>query len=165
MKLEFLEPYHEWFLLIHVIAAIVAVGANVGYAFWLSHAERNRGHLDFAVGGIERMDRIVTGPAYGVLLLSGIVLILAGGEPLTELWLFTGIILYVVSGLVSFLVLTPALRRQLALAGELDGSAYRAAARRSWVDLVSPAPGSALEWGYFVGGRSSWPSSQDFSVS
>jgi len=131
--LEFLEPLHEWLLLIHVLAAIVAVGANVGYAFWLAYAERDRGHLAFAVGGIERMDRIVTGPAYLVLLLSGIVLILAENWPLTQLWLLAGIILYVVSGTVSFVILTPSLRRQLALAAEDTGSAYREAARRSWL--------------------------------
>jgi len=131
--LEFLEPYHEWFLLIHVLSAIVALGANVGYAFWLSFAERNQGHLDFAIGGIERMDRVVTGPAYLVLLLSGIVLILVEAWPITQFWLLAGIVLYFASGLTSFLVLTPALRNQLALSGDSGGQAYRAAARRSWL--------------------------------
>jgi uncharacterized membrane protein len=140
MNVDFLEPYHEWLALIHILAAIVAMGANVGYAFWLAYAERNRGHLAFAVGGIERMDRIVTGPAYLVLLVTGIVLILAENWPLTELWLWAGIILYFVSGTVSFFILTPSLRRQLALAAEDTGSAYRAAARRSrltaWLIIV-----------------------------
>ncbi|TAK37211.1 MAG: DUF2269 family protein [Lysobacteraceae bacterium] len=129
--LEFLEPYHEWLLLIHILSAIVALGANVGYAFWLSFAERDQGHLDIAIGGIERMDRVVTGPAYLVLLLSGIVLILVESWPITQFWLLAGIVLYFVSGLTSFLVLTPALRNQLALAGDSRGPAYRAAARRS----------------------------------
>jgi len=52
----------SWFVLIHVLSAIVALGANVGYVFWLDFADRKRSHLDFAIGGIERMDRIVTGP-------------------------------------------------------------------------------------------------------
>jgi uncharacterized membrane protein len=129
--LEVLEPYHEWLLLIHVLAAIVAVGANVGYVFWLAFAERDRGHLDFAVGGIERMDKYVTGPGYLVVLVSGIVLILAESWQITQLWLAGGIALYVASGLVSFLVLMPALRRQLALASDVGGGEYRSAARRS----------------------------------
>jgi uncharacterized membrane protein len=133
--LDSLEPYHEWFVLIHILSAIVALGANVGYVFWLDFVDRNRSHLDFTIGGIERMDRIVTGPAYLVLLLSGIVLILIEAFPITEFWLLAGIVLYFVSGLTSFLVLTPSLRNQMALAGagDLDGSAYRAARTRSWV--------------------------------
>jgi uncharacterized membrane protein len=110
-------------------------GRQRGYVFWLDFADRKRSHLDFAIGGIERMDRIVTGPAYLVLLLSGIVLILIEAFPITEFWLLAGIVLYFVSGLTSFLVLAPSLRNQLALAGagDLDGQAYRAARTRSWV--------------------------------
>ena len=131
MEIEFLEPYHEWFMLIHILSAIGAVGGNVAYAFWLSFAEGDRGHVDFAVRGIQRMDRILTGPSYGVLLLSGIVLMLAEGWPLSEFWLLTGIVLYVIAGLVSFLFLMPALRGQLALAGGLGSADYQAAARRT----------------------------------
>ena len=63
------------------------------------------------------------------------MLILIEALPITEFWLLAGIVLYFVSGLTSFVVLTPSLRNQLALAGagDLDGPAYRAARTRSWV--------------------------------
>ena len=132
MTFEWLEPYHPWYLLVHILSAIVAMGGNVGYVFWLSHAERDRAHLGFAVAGIRRLDERVTGPAYALLLLSGIVMILAEGWSITEPWLLGGIVLYFVSGGASFLGLTPALRAQLS-AAEQDaaGPAYEAAARRS----------------------------------
>jgi len=132
MSFEWLEPYHPWFALVHVLAAIVALGGNVGYVFWLSQAERDKAHLGFAVAGIRRLDERVTGPAYALLLVSGIVMILAEGWSITEPWLLGGIVLYFASGFVSFFGLTPALRAQLS-AAEQDtaGPAYTSAARRS----------------------------------
>jgi len=132
MTFEWLEPYHPWYLLVHVLSAIVAMGGNVGYVFWLARVERDRAHLGFAVSGIRRLDERLTGPAYALLLVSGIVMILAEGWSITEPWLLSGIVLYFASGLVSFAGLTPALRTQLS-AAEQDtaGPAYEAAARRS----------------------------------
>jgi uncharacterized membrane protein len=132
MDFSWLEPYHPWFLLVHVSAAIVALGGNVGYVFWLSRAERDRAHLGYTVAGIRRLDERVTGPAYALLLVSGIVMILAEGWSITEPWLLSGIVLYFASGLVSFFGLTPALRAQLSAAEQgTAGPAYEAAARRS----------------------------------
>jgi len=132
MGIEALAPYHDWFLLIHILAAIVALGANVTYAFWLSIAERDRGHLDFAIGGISRIDRVLSNPAYAVLLLTGILLMLAGEYTLEHPWLVTAIVLYFVSGVLSVTQFTPAIRAQLVAGAEGPGSAaYLAAARRS----------------------------------
>jgi len=33
MSFEWLEPYHPWYLLVHVLSAMVALGGNVGYVF------------------------------------------------------------------------------------------------------------------------------------
>ena len=132
MTFEWLEPYHPWYLLVHVLSAIVALGGNVGYVFWLSRAERDRAHLGYTVAGIRRLDERVTGPAYALLLVSGIVMILAEGWAITEPWLLSGIVLFFASGLVSFLGLTPALRAQLSAAEvAMEGPAYESAAARS----------------------------------
>jgi len=132
MDLSWLVPYHPWLLLAHVAAAIVAVGGNVGYVFWLAYVEREPAHLGFAVAGIRRLDERLTGPAYALLLVSGIVMILIESELLAERWLLAGIVLYFVSGAVSFAGLTPALRAQLAAAGSATvGPAYASAAARS----------------------------------
>jgi len=132
MDFSWLEPYHPWFLLVHILSAIVALGGNVGYVFWLSHAERDKAHISFVVAGIRRLDERVTGPAYALLLLSGIVMMLAEGWSITEPWLLAGIVLYFVSGAISFFALTPALRAQLAAAEvSTEGPAYEATATRS----------------------------------
>lgn len=132
MSFEWLEPYHPWFAVGHVLSAIVALGGNVGYVFWLSRAEHDRAHLEFTVTGIRRLDERLTGPAYAFLLVTGIVMIFAERWSVFEPWLLGGIVLYFVSGLVSFLGLTPALRAQLSAAEQgAAGPAYEPAARRS----------------------------------
>lgn len=132
MSFEWLEPYHPWFALAHVLSAIVALGGNVGYVFWLSYAERDRAHLGFTVAGIRRLDERLTGPAYALLLVTGIVMILTEGWSVFEPWLLGGIVLYFVSGALSFFGLTPALRAQLSAAEEdMAGAAYERAALRS----------------------------------
>ena len=64
--------------LVHVLSAIVAVGANVTYPFWLRLAGRDRDRLVWTINGIRRLDRTVANPAYGVLLLTGVLMVLGG---------------------------------------------------------------------------------------
>lgn len=118
---------------IHVIAAIVAVGANVTYAFWLRRAgTEDRERLVFTVDTIRKLDNMIATPAYIVLLISGIGMVLSGAFSFTALWIQISIGLYVVVVLLSMLGHGPALRRQLAEATVDPGSAaYRAAASRA----------------------------------
>ena len=44
---------------VHVLAAIVAVGANLTYAFWLGRAGTDRDRLVWTIGSIRRLDVIV----------------------------------------------------------------------------------------------------------
>ena len=57
--------------LVHVLAAIVAVGSNVTYAFWLNRAGREQGRLLFALQGVRALDRRIANPAYIVLGITG----------------------------------------------------------------------------------------------
>lgn len=133
MNIEALQPFHAWFLLLHILAAIAGLGANVTYVFWLAWAERDRTYFDVAVRGVHRLDQVLTNPAYAAILLTGILLILAEEAwPFDQPWLVAGTVLYFVSGIISFTRFVPAIRSQLAEA-ERDpgGPAYQAAARRS----------------------------------
>lgn len=118
--------------LVHVVAAIVAVGANVTYAFWLRFAGRDRDRLMWTIDGIHRLDRTVANPAYGVLLVTGVLMILGGLYSFETGWIAAAIGLYVITAIVGVALYGPAIRRQLAEA-ERDPSsaAYAAAARRS----------------------------------
>lgn len=118
--------------LIHVLAAIVAVGSNVTYAFWLGRAGRDRERLLFALQGVRALDRRIANPAYIVLGITGPAMVLAGAFSFTSGWILASLVLYVGVALLGIGVFAPAIRRQVAEA-ERDPSspAYERAARRT----------------------------------
>jgi uncharacterized membrane protein len=120
--------------LVHVLAAITAVGSNLTYAFWLRQAGRDRDRLTWTIETIHRLDMRIANPAYGVLLVTGILMVVGGLYTFQTGWLATAIVLYVLVAVIGITFYAPAIRRQLA-AARLDPSsdAYAAAARRSSV--------------------------------
>jgi uncharacterized membrane protein len=118
--------------LVHVLAAIVAVGANVTYAIWLRRAGRDRDRLLFVIGTIRLIDRRVANPGYLVLLTTGVLMIVGGLYSFETGWIVAAIALYVLTALLGLLAFAPAIRRQLAEAEKDPSSdAYAAAASRS----------------------------------
>jgi uncharacterized membrane protein len=113
-------------LFVHILAAIVAVGFNISYAVWIIRARRDPAHTAFALRGVKFMDDRIANPAYGVLLLSGLLLVVLGHYSITTLWIDIALILFVVLILVAALVYTPALREQvkLAEAGDTTSTAF-----------------------------------------
>ena len=123
--MEYLAP--KW---LHFLAAIVAVGSNLTYGAWLSLASRDQKSLLFALRGISFLDNRFANPSYGVLLLTGLLMVYLVGLPLTTPWLLLSLILYVLTALIGIFAYAPALRRQIRLA-ETPGPAspeYHAAA-------------------------------------
>lgn len=122
--------------LVHVIAAIVAVGANVSYAVWLSSAGRDPARLVFAIEGIRRLDRRLANPGYVLLLVTGIGMVATGGYRFGipgMHWLDLAVTLYALTAVLGISVFAPAIRRQLAEARHDPSTpAYEAAARRTW---------------------------------
>ena len=117
---------------IHVVAAIVAVGANVTYALWLNRAKRDRAHLTFALHGIRQLDSFVANPAYVVLGITGPAMVLLGAFSFTQGWIVVSLALYVVVAVLGIAVFAPALRRQAAEAErDATSAAYAAAERRT----------------------------------
>ena len=119
--------------LVHVLAAIVAVGSNVTYAFWLRRAGHDRDKLTWAIGGIQMLDSRVANPAYIVLLITGLWMVLGGfGFSFERLWIALALALYVGLVIVGIFLYAPVVRQQLAEA-ERDPTSpeYAAIARRS----------------------------------
>lgn len=118
---------------VHVIAAIVAVGANVTYAFWLRRAGTgDRDRLVFVIDTIRKLDNMIATPSYVVLLLTGVGMVFTGVFSFTALWIQISLGLYVLVVIVSMTLQAPAMRRQLAEAQKDPSSAaYAAAARRA----------------------------------
>jgi uncharacterized membrane protein len=119
-------------LLIHVLAAITAVGANLTYAIWFRAAGADQDRIVFVIRTVRNIDSRVANPAYIVLLVTGILMVLGGAFSFTTGWILAAIGLYVATALIGILLFAPAIRRQL-LEAERDvtSDAYRAAARRS----------------------------------
>ena len=118
---------------VHVLAAIVAVGFNATYALWLARAQRDPAHLDFALRGVKFLDDYVANPAYIVLLLSGLAMFFIGRYPLTTFWLDAAMALFVIVAVLGFGFYTPTLSRQikaLAVSGA-ESDEYRALSARS----------------------------------
>ena len=117
---------------LHVLSAIVAVGANVTYGIWLTRASRSPDVLPFTLRTIKLIDNRIANPAYGLLLITGLSMTFVLPLPLTPPWLLTALVLYVVLVLVGLLGYTPTLRRQIqVLDSEGSGSSnYQALARR-----------------------------------
>jgi len=124
--------YLKW---LHVLSAIVAVGANATYAIWLSRAEKAPENLPFTLKSIKVLDDRVANPAYWLLLITGLWMALTVPIPLTTPWLLTALVLYGVLVLVGMLGYTPTLRRQIELLEEAGPGSptYQTQARRGTI--------------------------------
>jgi uncharacterized membrane protein len=104
---------YAFFKFLHVLLAIVAVGFNASYGILLARASREPAHLGHVLRTVKLLDDRFANPAYGLLLVTGLVMVAVGDVDLTQFWLATAIGLYVVALVVGLLVYTPALRNQI----------------------------------------------------
>lgn len=88
----------SWYSLlkfVHVLLAITAVGSNITYAAWNARGAMEPQHLSFALRGVKFLDNRVANPAYGLLLVTGLILVAVGN------WGFRG---WIVAALILFAV-------------------------------------------------------------
>jgi uncharacterized membrane protein len=130
---------YEVLKFLHVLMAIIAVGFNASYAIWLRRAARAPEHHAYVLRGVKLLDDRFANPAYGVLLLTGLIMVLTTpGLDLTTLWVLVALILYTVTVVLAAAVYTPTLRKQIE---ELEAQGpqtprYHALARRSTVSGI-----------------------------
>lgn len=122
--------------LVHIVSAIVAVGANVTYFVWFARVKgQPRPEQAFVLRGIRSLDAWLANPAYIVLPVPGIAMLLVGDIPFTTFWVALAIGLYVFMAAFAGIFFSPALRRQIDLV-EQEGpasAAYAASVRRTTV--------------------------------
>src|SRR5579859_6067801 len=100
--------------LVHILLAITAVGINISYAIWLTRASRLSKDINlFALRGVKFLDDRVANPAYGLLLVTGLLMVWAGPCKLTTGWIDAALALWVVLVLLGALGYTPALKNQI----------------------------------------------------
>jgi uncharacterized membrane protein len=118
--------------LIHVLAAITAVGANLTYTYWLRYAGTDRDRLVWTMKGIRRLDNFIATPAYVVLAITGVLMVLSGAFSFQTGWIIAAIVLYVIVVILGIALYAPALKRQIAEAeADPTSPAYAAAASRT----------------------------------
>lgn len=120
---------------IHVLSAIIAVGANATYGIWMARARREPAVLPFVLHNIKLIDDRVANPLYVLLLLTGLTMAFMIPIPLNTPWLMTALILYAVAVVLGMAVFVPMFRRQIQLL-ESEGVTsprYQAAAKQGTV--------------------------------
>ena len=100
---------------VHVLLAILAVGFNASYSIWLARAGRNPQHLDHVLRGIKILDDRAANPAYVLLLLTGVAMVLVGDIPFSAFWIAASLVLYALAVVAGLGLYTPTLRRQIAV--------------------------------------------------
>ena len=106
--------WYPWLKTLHIFFAIVAVGLNISYAVWQARATREPEHTGYALRGIKFLDDRIANPAYGGLLVVGILLVPLGPWEFTQLWVAAAIGLYLVMGVVAFFFYSPTLTKLIA---------------------------------------------------
>lgn len=117
---------------IHVLAAIVAVGANATYGVWMALGAGNRESLRAILRGVHFLDSRIANPAYGLLLITGLAMLYAGHLSVATPWIAAALILFAAGIALGARGYTPALRSQIQ-ALESSGAqsdAYRRASDR-----------------------------------
>jgi uncharacterized membrane protein len=107
-----------YFLLLkwlHVLSAIIAVGADITYGIWIARASCSADVLPFTLQTIELIDDRLANPAYGLLLITGLSMVFVLPLPLTTAWVLTALVLYRIVALVALFGSSPTLRRQIEL--------------------------------------------------
>jgi uncharacterized membrane protein len=100
---------------IHIFAAITAVGMNISYGIWLGRADKDLSKNTFALQTIRFIDNRIANPAYGLLLITGLLMVFTSSIPITTLWIEIALVLYVVLMVVGIGVYSPTLRNQVKL--------------------------------------------------
>jgi uncharacterized membrane protein len=107
---------------IHILAVITAVGANITYGVWNARSQSEPAHLGFALKGIKFLDDRIANPSYGIVLLTGLLMVLVGHLSFTSLWIILALVLFAAVVVVAVVFYSPLLRRLIALADAGDTS-------------------------------------------
>lgn len=102
---------------VHVLLAIVAVGANATYGVWMAMGAREPQYLRVVLQGIRHLDQRVANPAYALLVVTGLAMVAVGDVRLTTPWVTAALIVYIVAAVLGVRGFSPALRRQIQAVG------------------------------------------------
>ena len=110
---------------VHVILAIVALGANATYGIWLARiAKMPQDTQLFVLRTVKLIDDRVANVAYALLAITGLFMVFTAGYPLTTPWIAAALVLYVLAIVMAVALVSPNFRRAIrALEAEGPASA------------------------------------------
>jgi uncharacterized membrane protein len=106
---------------LHILFAIIAVGFNASYGIWLARVARHADHQGYVLRGIKVLDDRFANPAYGLLLVTGLIMVATSPFELTAFWIALALALYALAIVIGLVVYTPTLRQQIQVL-EAEGS-------------------------------------------
>lgn len=136
-------PAYTTLKFLHILLAVVAVGANTTYGIWIGRSSRTPEILPGVLRTIKFIDDRVANPCYGLLLVTGIGLVWVGGWSLRTPWILAGLVLYAVMLVLGLGWFTPALRRQIEALdrfGFMSDSYRKHAARARAAGIAAAVP-------------------------
>jgi uncharacterized membrane protein len=103
----------KWF---HILAAIIALGANLTYPLWLVVAQKKPKSLAFTLRTVKTMDDWMANPAYVLSFFTGVGMMVVGGIPWSTPWIVPALVLYGIVSALGLAVYSPLLKKQIKLA-------------------------------------------------
>lgn len=140
--------------LLHVFGVVMFLGNIITAVLWKSLADRSNDArvIAYAMEGIIAADRYFTVPGVGLILVTGISLVITSGYSfLGTTWVWQSLVLFAISGIVFMGFLAPLQRRLRDVAvqggrGGFDRVTYQRLSRQwaIWGSLATLAPLAAL---------------------
>ena len=119
-------------LFLHILSAIVAVGVNASYFFWLRRAVVVPETRTYTLTTIRLLETRIAIPAYVIALATGVALALTNGPSFGTAWVDTAVVIWlVIMALGGFHARV--VKRQLAAADSGDSDAYESGHARGRV--------------------------------
>ena len=107
-------PIVKW---IHILCAIVSLGANLTYFPWFIRAAKNRESLVFTLSTIRILDNWIANPSYVLAYITGEIMMRVGGAiHYSTPWMTVALGLYVVVSILGLFMYAPLLKKQQTLA-------------------------------------------------
>lgn len=102
---------------IHILSAIVSLGANLTYFPWFMTVPKSRETLVYTLKTIRLLDNWIANPAYVLAYITGEIMMRVGGQiHYSTPWMTTALILYATISVLGLFVYAPMLKNQQQLA-------------------------------------------------
>lgn len=102
---------------IHILCAIVSLGANLTYFPWFMTVPKSRETLVYTLKTIRLLDNWIANPAYILAYITGEVMMRVGGQiHYSTPWMTVAISLYAIISVLGLFIYAPMLKKQQGLA-------------------------------------------------